>query len=76
MAACSLVVPGKECFTAVKSGAVLCSDISIFDNISYNQPFFVYAFKSRKVMFITRAELGRWWTKGVANFRFRKKPIF
>ena len=31
------------------------------------------AFKSRKVMFITRAELARWWTKGVANFRFRKK---
>ena len=63
----------------VKSGAVPCSDIFTsfvaFDNISYNLPFFVYAFKSRKVMFITCAELARWWTKGVANFRFRKKPL-
>ena len=80
MAAFWLVVPGKECFTGVKSGAVLCSDILTsfvaFDNISYNLPFFVYAFKSRKVMFITCAELARWWTKGVANFRFIKNNLW
>ena len=39
MAACSLVVPRKECFTGVESGAVLCSDILTnfvaIDNISY-----------------------------------------
>ena len=27
-------------------------------------------------MFITRAELARWWTKGVANFRFRKQILY
>ena len=64
-----------------ESSQVQCFALTIltsfvaFDNISYNLPFFVYAFKSRKVMFITCAELGRWWTKGVANSRFRKKPF-
>ena len=64
-----------------ESSQVQCFALTIltsfvaFDNISYNLPFFVYAFKSRKVMFITCAELARWWTKGVANFRFRKKPL-